>query len=288
MTAINAVKGVEVENKGEQDDPFLIDIKTATASEEENKHYRIYSSNDAIARAEVARATVTRVSADLVDALLGGKPDLEAMFERPANETQLFDIVGRKIDNGQVVNTVTGDFTLSYNGDTTDTLSETSTIGQIETALESLTGLSNVTVKGAGTLRDPFIIKIVTGVADPRGDFYSITSSNVQIASQPMDIADAAATVRPSVSLSEPMDYQRVFYDKTLENVTIRGGKGTIVLSRDDSMAAMKVLATPAMTTSSSAAFLRRSVRLMTTTRTSSWMMESRPTLIILHVCGLT
>ena len=56
-----------------------------------------------------------------------------------------------------------------------------------------------------------------------------------------MDIADAAATVKPSVSLSEPATYQRVYYDFTAEVVEIRGGNGNDTFISDDSMAAMKV-----------------------------------------------
>ena len=57
----------------------------------------------------------------------------------------------------------------------------------------------------------------------------------------PMDIADAAATVKPSISLSEPATFQRVYYDFTAEVVEIRGSNGNDTFISDDSMAAMKV-----------------------------------------------
>jgi len=42
--------------------------------------------------AKVARSTVTRILPTMVDALLSGKPDLDALFDQPANQTQLFNI----------------------------------------------------------------------------------------------------------------------------------------------------------------------------------------------------
>ena len=204
----------------------------------EQKHYRIYvkpptDPNAAIvATADASRATVTRINAELASALLAGKPDLDAMFERPANETQIFNFVPG----------ASGTFTLAYNGDnTTAPLGTSSSAGDIETALGNLTGISRVEVTGEGTQRNPFTIEIREGTQDARGNYFPLSISNEAIATRPMDIADAAATVRPSVSLSSPADFQRVYYDSTLENVVIRGGAGDDNFISDDSMAAMKV-----------------------------------------------
>ena len=56
----------------------------------EDKFFRITSSDETIGKAKVARSTVTRIEASLAASLIAGKPDLDAMFDNPVNQTQQF------------------------------------------------------------------------------------------------------------------------------------------------------------------------------------------------------
>ena len=99
-----------------------------------------------------------------------------------------------------------------------------------------------VAVRGGGILADPWIVDVLEGPQDVQGNFFLlrlIQGKNVVRA--PQDQADAAATVRPSLSLQEPSQYQRVYYDRTAEQVAIHGSRGNDTFVSDDSMAAMIV-----------------------------------------------
>jgi len=228
---LTSITTVNVTGVGTDADPFKFEMVTANKNDE-SQFFRIYSSSDTVAEAKVASARVTRITDDLASALLGGKPNLDAMFERPANETQLFNLVPEQ----------TGSYTLTYNGVSTSSLNEQSTPTQIQAALNAIPGMQ-VTVTGDGDARNPFTVKIKTAAKTVRGDFFPIVAVNAttSVVSDPMDIADAAATVRPSASLSSPDSYQRVNYDFTMENVVVHGGKGNDSFISDDSMAAMYV-----------------------------------------------
>ena len=205
---------------------------------------------------------MTRIDASLSAALLAGKPDLDAIFERPTNETQLFNLISN-VDRTLTTN----QFTLSYQGVTSvpivlqpipagadDNAVQDAAVldaAAIEAALEGMfhpvTGddlLTDVEVTGDGSLRDPWQVKILNGVKDTRGNYLPLRltgSVTTSIITAPADIADAAASTRPSVSLSTPLDFQRVIYDRSLEGVEVRGGRGDDTFISDDTMAAMLV-----------------------------------------------
>ncbi|MFP6691597.1 MAG: hypothetical protein VB875_01160, partial [Pirellulales bacterium] len=200
---------------------------------------------------------MTRINASLASALLAGKPDLDAIFERPTNETQVFNVI-TGIDRSEA-----RQFTLRYQGVTSaaivlQAIQPAATAEQreaaaaldaaaIETALQAMTHpitgdnvLADVNVSGSGTNRDPWHVKIVDGLRDTRGNFLSLRTDSPLITA-PADFADAAAMTRQSISLTEPLDYQRVVYDRSLEGVEVRGGRGNDTFISDDTMAAMLV-----------------------------------------------
>jgi hypothetical protein len=180
--------------------------------------------------ARVSRATVTRIIGG-VTGLLDGKPDIDAMFERPAFETQVYNIL-----SGQ-----TGSYVLTYNGQATSSLSDTSTATQVKTALQALTGITSLNVTGSGTNRDPFRITLIDAVKDSKGNYLPIGATSPGVVTAPMEAADAAATTRLSGSVAAPDRYQRVFYDRTAEVIGIHGGRGDDTFIVDDSMAALVV-----------------------------------------------
>ena len=146
-------------------------------------------------------------------------------------------------------------FTLSYNGNdesfvlptnpnddvnfskADQTLRKDARIAYVKEHLEAIDGIDEVSVAGAGTHRDPWRIEIIDGVKDNKGNFLKLETTDTGIISDPMDIADAAATTAPSISLSSPDDYQRVYYDFSAEAVEIHGGLGDDTIISDDSMA---------------------------------------------------
>jgi Ca2+-binding RTX toxin-like protein len=196
----------------------------------EGKFFHIQS-NMAAYEARVSRATVTRITSG-VSGLLDGKPDIDAMFEGVAFETQLYNVLTDR----------TGSYKLTYNGaQSTSTLTEASTAAQVKAALESMPGITTATVTGTGTNRDPFRITLVDAVKDSKGNFLPIGTTNTAVVSAPMEIADAAAATRLSGSVATPTVYQRVFYDRTAEVVDIGGGRGNDTFIIDDSMAALVV-----------------------------------------------
>ena len=237
LESLSSVSDIEVTGSGTEEDPWKLVLHTAERNSEDRfLRFNISESDLNIAEAKVSRATVTRLPLDLIDSLLASKPNLDAMFERPAFETQLFSVV-----DGAVANGVSDSYTLSYLGETTTTLTSSSDRVAIKNALQELPGITEVDVTGVGTLREPFTIKILDGVTDSRGNFSPLIADNLELVNAPMDINDAAATVRPSVSLTKPTEFQRVFYDFTVENVAIHGGAGSDNFISDDSMAAIRV-----------------------------------------------
>ncbi|MBT4013358.1 MAG: calcium-binding protein, partial [Planctomycetaceae bacterium] len=211
--------------------PQLIDKTSA-----ENKFFRITSSDETIGKVKVSRSMVTRIEASLASSLIAGKPDLDAMFDKPVNQIQTFYAVD------------TGDYRLKYQNQSTNWLNSSSSLRHnIE---ESLNDLSDITaqVTGTGTQRDQWKIELLDGPKDYQGNFYLFTvelrgdaPADDEYVTPPMDIADAAATVQPSVSISEPATFQRVYYDFSAEIVETRGGNGNDTFISDDSMASMKV-----------------------------------------------
>jgi hypothetical protein len=234
LEVLNGITDVTVTGTGTASDPWMINILSA-AGNVEGKFFRITSSDDTIATAKVARSMVTRVAPDMVDALLAGKPDLEALFSQPANLTQLFNFW-----QGQ-----TGTFQLTYQGQTTaplPPLSNASTAAQVKAALENLStiGSGNVEVTGTGTSRDPWRVSLNGAAKDSRGNYFLLTVDNTTAVTPPADLADAAATTRQSISLNTPANYQRVYYDFSAEYVVIHGNGGSDTFILDDSMAALR------------------------------------------------
>ncbi|MCA9035164.1 MAG: hypothetical protein KDA91_08545, partial [Planctomycetaceae bacterium] len=178
--------------------------------------------------ARVARAMVTRLT-EQPSGLLDGKPDIDGMFNNPAFQSQSFYIFANQ----------TGTYKLSYNGQATGDLTNTSSAAAIQTALSSLSTITTVTVTGQGTNRSPFRVELISADKDQKGSFYPIGVTNTAMVSVPMDIADAAATTRESASVSNPSVFQRVFYDRTAEQVQFHGGKGNDTFIVDDTMAAI-------------------------------------------------
>ena len=228
LEALDSLSDIDVTGSGTAADPWRLTILSADANDE-GKFFRLYSSDDTVAQVRVARATVTRVGAHLADALLAGRPDLDAMFERPSNETQVFYCYGGAV----------GTFRLQYNGHWTDELSKSSSVSDMEQALELLPGITDVKVTGEGTSKNPWMVKILEGDKDSKGDYYLLQVDNADLASPPADLGDAAATTRPSISLACPADYLRVYYDFSAADVMIPGGGGSDTFIADDSIAAM-------------------------------------------------
>jgi len=190
-----------VTGSGTTADPWTINILDAETNVE-GRFFRIFSSDETIAVARVARSMVQRIDPAVVSGLTSGIPDLEVMFEQPANTVQIFNrIEGR-----------TGTFNLTYNGSTTSDLTQSSNAVEIEAALNALPGLT-VEVTGAGTSRDPWRVNILAGDKDSKGNYFLLSVNNPDLITAPMDQADAAATTRPSASLGALTDYQRVYYD---------------------------------------------------------------------------
>ncbi|NQZ66434.1 MAG: hypothetical protein HRT89_00050, partial [Lentisphaeria bacterium] len=238
---------VEVTGTGTDEDPWLVEFLSANAENKnaEDKFFKLISSDEGIAKAAVERAYVERVKSDLVEGLLDSKPVLDDFFENAINEIQLFNLFA-----GQ-----SGTFQLSYNGETTAEVFTQTTAStdlsivdinasEIETALENLSTIGDVTVTGLGTSRNPWRVELLDADIDNKENFFELeteNTSNEQLVNGPADIADAAATTRLSASLSNPTDFQRIYYDRTVENVEIHGGGGNDTFISDDSMAATKV-----------------------------------------------
>ena len=60
----------------------------------------------------------------------------------------------------------------------------------------------SVTVDGTGTSRDPWRIKILDGTKDSKGNYFLFVATDLNVVSAPADMADAAATTRPSIKLT--------------------------------------------------------------------------------------
>lgn len=81
-----------------------------------------------------------------------------------------------------VVNGDTGTFTLSYDGDATAALDEEDAAAAIATALEATDSITDVTVTGAGTQKNPFVVTFVdpnTGVTALSAVFSGFTNTVV-------------------------------------------------------------------------------------------------------------
>ena len=183
------------------------------------------------------QATVTRLPSNVADLLLEGKPNLDAIFERPANETQFFRIISPGIQ---------GEYTLTYEDKTTATLDHNSDAEMIQSKLNEMgvvvDGVAfEFEVTGEGTQDSPFRVEIVKGVTNSRGAYSSLEADNLGLVTRPMDTADAAASVKPQDFELTPNDYQRVYYNFSAEDVEIHGGAGNDTFVSDDSMAAMYV-----------------------------------------------
>ena len=64
---------------------------------------------------------------------------------------------------------------------------ETSGAADIETALEALPVVNDVTVTGSGTLRDPWQVEFLDALKDGKGNYRLLTVSNSDLVSAPMD-----------------------------------------------------------------------------------------------------
>ncbi|MCA9172590.1 MAG: hypothetical protein KDB23_33225, partial [Planctomycetales bacterium] len=221
-------------------------VFTAADTNVEGKFFHVFSSDEANAAVTVSRATVTRIPPELATALAAGRPDVDRMFSRPINDQQFFNVI-----EGQ-----TGTFSLRYHGLVTGDLAHDSTPAQIAAALSALSsaesGQFQFTVSGAGTLREPWMVTAVNADMDTKGNFFPLeiasytndtpgATGNPELVSTPLDLADAAATVRPSASLTNPNAFQRIYYDASAETVEIHGGGGSDLFISDDSRAATRV-----------------------------------------------
>ncbi|MEC8428700.1 MAG: hypothetical protein VXZ35_09750, partial [Pseudomonadota bacterium] len=246
-----ATGGVAVIGSGTELDPWQISLLNAEQNAE-GKYYKLSSSDNAVATARVSQALVQRLDDNVTAALLAGKPDIDAMFEKPQFSIQQFFVRPDQNSNNPT-------FTLSYNGEQVvvslpNNPNDDAGLGKatvearqearrqaIETALESLIGIGDVTVDGAGTQRDSWRVEVVDADQDTKGNFYQLLTTDSSVISDPLDIADAAATTAPSLSLADPSAYQRVYYDTTAEKVEIHGGLGDDTIISDDTMAATYV-----------------------------------------------
>ena len=236
LEALTSIHSVEVMGSGSESDPWKILLLDAQTNVED-QFFRLYSSDDSAAIAKVSRAIVQRVNNSFAESLLDGKPDVDAMFGRPENETQVISVY----EDPATQEKKTGSFRLTYAGQQTIELNENTTAVQLKAALEALANISLVQVTGSGDSRDPWRIKLSEANQDSRGNFFLMTVDNTDLVRKPMDIADAAATTSVSVSLAEPNAYQRVYYDFSAENVVVHGGKQDDTFISDDSTAAMYV-----------------------------------------------
>jgi len=239
---------VSVSGSGTEESPWIVKFGEAADAADRNVEGKLFhlgvedDIESEVATVRVARATVTRLEADVAAALLEGRPDVDALFG-PANETQVF----------HVLEGATGTFRLRYNDGPYSTPLQKTGVDDadrlaIHVALDAL-GLQTE-VRGTGTARDPWRVKIVGAsgnvdetfrLKDDRGNYFRLEAENTEVVTPPTDVADAAATTRASISLNLETDLQRVYYDRTAENVVIHGGESADTFIADDSMAALTV-----------------------------------------------
>ena len=93
LVALDGIIDVEV-TAGSASNVWNVRMISATKNLED-KFYRLTSAtlvNDLpVATTRVVRSTVTRIDPNTVASLLSGKPDVDSMFSRPANEQQFFN-----------------------------------------------------------------------------------------------------------------------------------------------------------------------------------------------------
>ena len=224
---LDGIDMVEVTGLGTDNEPWEIHILSATTTAD-GDFYRLLAGDADVARSRAGRALVERVHSSLAENLLASRPDVDALVERPINETQFFY---RRSD---------GTVTFRYGSASTAlAVSAQTDAADIEAALENL--VADVDVSGSGTLGDPWRARFIDAPTDERNNFLSLEVSDDDILSAPVDSADSAAETRPSTALSRPDEYQRVYYDFSAELVEIHAGDGHDTIVSDDSMAAMRV-----------------------------------------------
>ena len=177
----------------------------------------------------------------------------------------------------QLVREAPGAFKLYYGGKVTAEIGDTAMADDIAGGLRDLTTISEVTVTGSGTTDDPWMIEILDAEVNPEDKFLRLETRDATEEDLPTSLAtvtvvratvqrieaglaadvlagkpdldamfsadggDAEAQTQPSISLSSPDEYQRVYYDVSAENVEIHGGGGSDTVICDDSMAALYV-----------------------------------------------
>ena len=207
-------------------------------------------------------AIVERLDSGVADALLAGAPNVDAMFENPLNEQQIFFRRGQWPDNLKDLPSTS--FTLEYNGQPYEFSLDHSALpqgpnnqsAQITAFRDQLQATvrrfdSSATIQGTGTDQDPWAINLINAATDRHDNFHLITLSHVpqidvggqllNLYTDPVDRADAAAQTRASADLSLVGDFQRVYYNFTVETVKTygRGGDDTFIV--DDTAAAVDV-----------------------------------------------
>ena len=178
----------------------------------------------------IKTAFVQRLEEGVADSLLAGAPDIDSMFDNPGNKNQLFYRRSGTPVNGET-------FTLEYNTlsqiFTYDDASAASYTDQLLTALQGID--SAATLKGSGVEQDPWYISFSTNssLLDKQGNYYSLvlSGSGASAFTNPVDIADAAAQTRAAGDLpsSGSGNFQRVYYNFTAEQVSLRGRDGNDV-----------------------------------------------------------
>ena len=257
LESLASVRDVMVSGEGTEDKPWKLVI--VDADKNNGQFLSLQSGNENTQLTELKSALVERLDSGVGDRLLAGAPNVDAMFENPANEQQLFFHRGGWPDDLNDLSERA--FTLGYLGDevaftfNTHNLPE-SLSEQLEVFRQQLQNAvrhfdEKAVVTGTGTEQNPWIIKLVDAEKDKNGNFYSIkltSSTLIKVDGQmiaaftdPADLADAAAQTRASEDLDIVGDYQRIFYNFTLEQLFIHGREGNDTFIADDTMAAVNV-----------------------------------------------
>ena len=251
------VTGEGVSGAGVNDKPWKIVL--VDADQDSTGFYELSDANTNTQVTLLKTAIVERLANEVAEGLLAGAPNVDAMFDNPVNQQQLFFY---RNDWPANLSSLAGtEFTLNYDGAVSNFEFNTSSLPasqtaqidnfrqQLESALQVFDDAASIT--GTGSEQDPWRINLVDAKTDRHGNFYAVELTNVTKVdinglsvnqfTDPTDIADAAAQTRASEDFGEIRDYQRVSYNFTVERVETHGRAGNDTFIVDDTAAAVNL-----------------------------------------------